>query len=159
MTNTNMPQKSKPKRDPVQTATKIGLAVVFVLGVVLVFMGYRAQVEYSNSGFSSENAYQVIYQLSRDVSRAWQEDLQPEFNKLSESERESLNQITAGLVRDAWENQKKGSGEDVSALISGNEELSYKLLYTAYLVNGPKVSASNRKAITALSGSSAAAGM
>ena len=33
--------------------------------------------------------------------------------------------------------------------------LSNKLLYTAYLVNGPKVSASNRKAITALSGGSA----
>ena len=151
MTHTEMPKKSNQRRDPVQFATKIGLLVVFVLGAALVFMGYRAQVEFNQSGFSSETAYQVINTLSSDVSKAWSEKLQPDLNKLSETDRTALDKVITVLLKDAWEAQKKGAGEEVSALAeSAAEAADYKLLYTAYLVNGPKVNASQRKTITAV---------
>ena len=151
MTHTDMPKNTNQRRDPVQFATKIGLIVVFVLGAVLVFMGYRAQVEFNRSGFSSETAYQVINTLSSDVSNAWSQKLQPDLNKMSETDRTALDGIVAVLLKDAWDTQKKGSGEEVMALAESSAEAAdYKLLYTAYLVNGPKVNASQRKTITAM---------
>ena len=151
MTHTDMPKNTNQLRDPVQFATKIGLIVVFVLGAVLVFMGYRAQVEFNRSGFSSETAYQVINTLSSDVSNAWSQKLQPDLNKMSETDRTALDGIVALLLKDAWDTQKKGSGEEVMALAESSAEAAdYKLLYTAYLVNGPKVNASQRKTITAM---------
>ena len=151
MTHTDMPKNTNQRRDPVQFATKIGLIVVFVLGAVLVFMGYRAQVEFNRSGFSSETAYQVINTLSSDVSDAWSQKLQPDLNKMSETDRTALDGIVAVLLKDAWDTQKKGSGEEVMALAESSAEAAdYKLLYTAYLVNGPKVNASQRKTITAM---------
>ena len=156
MTHTDMPKNTNQRRDPVQFATKIGLIVVFVLGAVLVFMGYRAQVEFNRSGFSSETAYQVINTLSSDVSNAWSQKLQPDLNKMSETDRTALDGIVAVLLKDAWNTQKKGSGEEVMALAESSAEAAdYKLLYTAYLVNGPKVNASQRKTITAMKESEA----
>ncbi len=157
MTHTDMPKNTNQRRDPVQFATKIGLIVVFVLGAVLVFMGYRAQVEFNRSGFSSETAYQVINTLSSDVSNAWSQKLQPDLNKMSETDRTALDGIVAVLLKDAWDTQKKGSGEEAAAALaeSSAEAADYKLLYTAYLVNGPKVNASQRKTFTAMKESEA----
>ena len=151
MTYTEKQKKTNQRQDPVQLATKIGLLVVFLLGAALVFMGYRAQVEFSESGFSSETAYQAINALSQDVSLDWSQKLQPELNKLTEAERAALDDVVMVLLKEAWEAQKKGSGEDGAALAaSAAEAADYKLLFTAYLVNGPKVNASQRKTITAM---------
>ena len=149
MTDTNMPQESKQQRDPVQTATKIGLAVFFVLGAVLLFMGFRTQQEFSRSGFSSEAAYQVIYTLSRDVESAWQKKLKPDLDKLSADERTALDEITLSLAADVRNSLSKDAAPDTSA-DPDNEAQHYKMLYAMYLVSGPKVGVSDRKAVTAL---------
>ena len=144
----------KQPRDPQQTVTKIGLAVVFLIGVALIFLGIRAQQDFAASGFSSESAYQAIYALSKDVSDAWKNKLEPELKSLTEADRAALDGTVMDLLMDFWKNQSK------NAELPGNTTepaMAYKLLYTAYLVSGPKVSAGNRKTILAVpeNGSSA----
>ncbi len=147
MMNKDIPRQTKQQRDPTAMITKIGLAVVFLLGAILIFMGIRAQNDFASSGFSSESAYQAIYALSRDVSDAWQKKLQPELSKLSESDRSALDETVKSLLTDAWKSQSKSKELPEEA---DKPETAYKLLYTVYLLNGPKVGAGNRKSITAI---------
>ena len=144
MTNSNQPHGSQTQRDPVQTFTKIGLAVVFLLGAALIFMGIRAQQEYASSGFSSEGAYQAIYALSKDVSEAWSNEIKPELDQLNADERSVLDETVKNLTADFWKSQDKNA--ELPKEISDSAS-AYKLLYSAYLVSGPKVSTSNRKEI------------
>ena len=140
---------------PSQVITKIILTAVFVLGVILIFMGYRAQVRFTESGFSSESAFRSIYFLSRDTANAWKNRLKPGLERRTEAEQDSLRQIALELLKDSWEGIRKGSGAEAETLAE-DPELTYKLLYTTYLVIGPKVGAGDRKAVTALTGEEAA---
>ncbi len=143
------PRRNILKREPAKLVTRIGLAVIFLLGALMAYMGIRGQNEFSASGFSSERAYQAIYALSGQVSDAWKNSVQPDLNALTEQERALLDSTMADLLRDAWENQNAGAGEEAARLaVEGGErkgEITGKLLYTTYLVNGPKVSTSDRK--------------
>ena len=143
------PRRDILKREPAKLVTRIGLAVIFLLGALMAYMGIRGQNEFSASGFSSERAYQAIYALSGQVSDAWKNSVQPDLNALTEQERALLDSTMADLLRDAWENQNAGAGEEAARLAAeGGErkgEITGKLLYTTYLVNGPKVSTSDRK--------------
>ena len=143
------PRRDILKREPAKLVTRIGLAVIFLLGALMTYMGIRGQNEFSASGFSSERAYQAIYALSGQVSDAWKNSVQPDLNALTEQERALLDSTMADLLRDAWENQNAGAGEEAARLTAeGGErkgEITGKLLYTTYLVNGPKVSTSDRK--------------
>ena len=143
------PRRNILKREPAKLVTRIGLAVIFLLGALMAYMGIRGQNEFSASGFSSERAYQAIYALSGQVSDAWKNSVQPDLNALTEQERALLDSTMADLLRDAWENQNAGAGEEAARLAAeGGErkgEITGKLLYTTYLVNGPKVSTSDRK--------------
>ena len=155
MTNTKALTEERQRR-VTRLVTKTILTAVFILGAVLIFMGYQAHVRFTESGFSSEAAFRAIHSLSRDVSEAWQKKLKPEIDKLPEPDRAALGQITTGLLKEAWENQSKGSGSEAEALAAEDPSLAYKLLYATYLLNGPKVSTANRKAITAVSDEKAA---
>ena len=147
-----MERKTNPQRDPQQTVTKIGLAVVFLIGAALIFMGIRAQHDFASSGFSSESAYQAIYALTRDVSDAWKNKLEPELKQLSETDRSALDGTVRDLLTETWKSQSKSAELPADA---DEPAMAYKLLYTAYLVSGPKVAAGNRKAITAIPDNSA----
>ena len=139
--------RTKQQRDLSAVITKAGLAAVFLFGVILIFMGIRAQKEFAGSGFSSESAYQAIYALGHDVSDAWQKKLQPELAKLPEDRRSALDETVKTLLTEAWKSQSKTAELPPEADTS---EGALKLLYTVYLMNGPKVSAGNRKTITAI---------
>ena len=122
--------------------TKIGLALGFLLGAALVFMGYRGLMAFQASGFTSESAYTVIYHLSEAVSTAWEDRLSPELNRLSESDRDKVDRIARELT-----------AQDADA----PRGAVWKRLYAADLVGGPKVSTAAKKAVTSLSGDAAAA--
>ena len=65
-------RKTNPQRDPQQTVTKIGLAVVFLIGAALIFMGIRAQHNFASSGFSSVSVLKAPirqFMLSRGMFR------------------------------------------------------------------------------------------
>ena len=143
------PGNAGRKKDPSAVLTKTGLAVVFLLGALLVFMGIRGQKEFNESGFSSEKAFQEIHTLSGLVSETWQREIEPDLRLFSDEDRKALHAVTAGLVENTWEKQKAGSGEAAGQL-AGDESTAYRLLYSAYLVNGPKINATNRKVITGI---------
>ena len=140
-------------RDRTPVITKIGLAVVFLLGLLVIFLGYRGIQEYNASGFSSETAYSAIYALAGDVNAAWTRKLSPQREALAAEKRGALDEAAKELLYSAWENQKTGGQQDAEALLSAetDDALLYKLLYTTYLVSGPKVSSGNKKEIAALS--------
>ena len=136
------------------------LLALFLLGAGIIYNGVFAMRRYASSGFSSESAFQAIYHLHRETDRAWSQQLSPQLNELSDQERAAFDALTARLLADTWESQKKGSGAELDSLLAetgGDEcaELSQKLLFAAYLTGGPKVSTANRKAVTALSGDEA----
>ncbi len=146
------PPRAIQRREPATLVTKIGLAVMFLLGAAIVFMGIRGQSEYSASGFSSEKAYQAIYALSGQVSDAWKKGISHDLDAMTDQE--GLENTALVLLKDAWESQKSGAGDEAekTAVSAGDRkrESTYKLLYTTYLMNGPKVSTSNRKELQSI---------
>ena len=154
--STNLPQAKS--RTPL--ITKLGLLLVFLLGLLVIFFGYRGIQEYNASGFSSEAAYHAIYALSGDVDKAWTQKLQPQRGALSADQQAALDEAARHLLYSAWEGQKTGGQTDAEALLAAEKDdtgLLYRLLYTTYLVNGPKVSSGNKKEIAALNAADAAA--
>ena len=89
-------------RDHTPLITKIGLLLVFLLGIGVIVLGYRGIQEYNASGFSSETAYHAIYALSGDVNAAWEKKLQPQMNALSAEKRETLDEAVE-VLRGIWE--------------------------------------------------------
>lgn len=143
------------KRDITPALTKAVLVLMFLFGVGLVFMGWRGMEKYNTSGFSSEAAYRAIHQLQGDTDTVWSHGLEPQMSALSEEDRAALDQTAFELLSAAWENQKKGSTEELNAILAEEDaenrrELLHKLLYATYLVSGPKVSTANKKEITAI---------
>ena len=132
------------------------LALLFLPGTLLIFMGQRGQAQYTASGFSAESAYTAIHDLSRDAEKAWKRRLRPELEKLPPAERTVLADTARAVLSDTWEELKSGAGEEAMEE-AANEEISWKLLYTTFLMAGPKVNAGDRKAVTALSGEESSA--
>ena len=122
--------------------TKLALVLVFGLGCALVFMGWRGQSVYDASGFSSEAAYNAIYALSGEVSDNWEHRLQLELDRLPEADRARADAVAMELVGQLYSDGTHASDA------SGQ---TWRLLYAAYLVNGPKVPAAGKKVITGMS--------
>ena len=156
MKNATAAQKTLPRQSRAPLMTKLGLALIFALGIVIIVMGVQGQRAYDTSGFSAESAYGAIYDLSKDVNAAWENQLRPQLAGLPEGQRTQTDTAVRALVDAAWESAAPGSVQDVEALLAAAPEndrtaLTYKLLSAAYLVNGPKVSTAQKKEIAALS--------
>ena len=136
--------------------TRLGLMLLLALGAAMVFMGIRGQREYAASGFSSESGYQAVYALSGAVSGAWKESMAPEMDDLPEEIRKGAGERIVALLTSAWEGQAEGGGERAGRLTAEDEGSAWRLLYATYLVGGPKISASDRKAVSALNDEDAA---
>ena len=163
MKNVALLQSDIQRRDRAPLITKIALVLLFVLGMGVILMGYTGMQEYGASGFSSEEAYRAVYSLSRETDSAWSKSLQPQIEKLPADQAAAVYDIARQLVTSVWESQKTGAGEDAQALLDSvrndgeRNELAEKMLYAAYLVNGPKVGSANRKEITGIAQGEAAA--
>ena len=156
MKNATAAQKALPGQSRAPLMTKIGLALVFALGIAVIVLGMSGQRVYDTSGFSAESAYSAIYSLGKDVRSTWEQQLQPLLAALPEEQRTQTDAAVRSLVDAAWESAAPGSAKKVEELLSSAPEndraaLAYKLLSAAYLVNGPKVSTAQKKEIAALS--------
>ena len=156
MKNATAAQKALPGQSRAPLITKIGLALVFALGIAVIVLGMSGQRAYDTSGFSAESAYSAIYSLGKDVRSTWDKQLQPRLAALPEEQRTQTDAAVRSLVDAAWESAAPGSAKKVEELLSSAPEndraaLAYKLLSAAYLVNGPKVSTAQKKEIAALS--------
>ena len=127
--------------------TKLTLALVFLLGIALIFQGAAALRENDSAGFSSEAAFEAIYELSKEVDADWNALLKPALSALSDEEAAALNDISAELLRENWSERGAVGTEAFEALDLDNDaETVQKLLYISYAVGGPKLSASVKKA-------------
>ena len=127
--------------------TKLTLALVFLLGIALIFQGAAALSENDSAGFSSEAAFEAIYELSKEVDADWNALLKPALSALSDEEAAALNDISAELLRENWSERGAVGTEAFEALDLDNDaETVQKLLYISYAVGGPKLSASVKKA-------------
>ena len=126
--------------------TKLTLALVFLLGIALIFQGAAALRENDSAGFSSEAAFEAIYELSKEVDADWNALLKPALSALSDEEAAALNDISAELLRENWSERGAVGTEAFEALDLDNDaETVQKLLYISYAVGGPKLSASVKK--------------
>ncbi len=127
--------------------TKLALALVFLLGIALIFQGAAALRENDSAGFSSEAAFEAIYELSKEVDADWNALLKPALSALSDEEAAALNDISAELLRENWSERGAVGTEAFEALdLENDAETVQKLLYISYAVGGPKLSASVKKA-------------
>ena len=144
-----------PGRDVSALITKIAVFLVFLLGTGMVFFGLSGLKTSGESGFSSEAAYQAVYVLSGEVRSDWDDFLSPFLQSLDDGQRQAFDSVAEQLLHSAWEDQKKDSGEELSALLddageNDREALLHRLLYCTYQVNGPKVSTSVKKSLAAV---------
>ena len=162
MKNATAARKTLPRQSRAPLMTKLGLALIFALGIVIIVMGVQGQRAYDTSGFSAESAYGAIYSLGKDVHTTWENQLRPRLASLPDAQRTQTDTAVRALVDAAWESAAPGSVQDVEAILASAPEneraaLIYKLLSAAYLVNGPKVSTAQKKEIAALSDADLAA--
>jgi len=136
--------------------TKAVLLLLFLLGLGVAALGWAGSRAYQRSGFSSDAAYRAIYRLGGETDRIFDRALRPGLDALAPAERERVETLSSALLRAIWEGQKKGGAAELDALLEesggGRGELTQKLLFAAYLVNGPKVSTAGKKAVAALDG-------
>ena len=147
-----LPREIGPRsRTPI--LTKLALALVFLLGLFLVFMGFSGMREYDASGFSAEGSYGAIYALHGNTQAAWRK-LSPSLAELTQEQRAGVDAAAETLLAAAWADQKAGGDAEALALLNdageGRDALRYQLLYATYLVSGPKVSTANKKELAAL---------
>ena len=150
-----MDSKLMDRRDRSSAIAKVALLLVFAIGIGIIFAGASGLRTYEGSGFSSESAFQAIYALSAAVESDWNQEISPHLESFTAEQRAALEEQVYNLLRDAWEGQKKNSGEELDAILeqqeeNRREELIYKLLYITYQTGGPKVSSATKKALAAV---------
>jgi len=155
-------QRGIQQRDRTPTITKIVLTLVLLLGLAVIAAGIMGMRQFAVSGFSAETGYEAVYKLSGDVDRAWKNQLQPQLSAADAGQRAALDEAAYRMLADTWEGQKAGGQADLDAILSQAGETQraeslYKLLYTTYLLNGPKIGASARKEITGVAAGEQAA--
>ena len=136
-------------------AVKLTLLLLLLLGAAIIVLGVMGQRAYDTSGFSAEAAFDAIHDLGRDTDAAWSQKLSPQLSALPPDQQAQVDETARALMLAAWNSQKDGAAGEAEALLNAAPEgerraLTYKLLYAAYLVNGPKVSTAQRKEIAAL---------
>ena len=150
-----MDSKLMDRRDHSSVIAKIALLLVFAIGIGIIITGTSGLRAYEESGFSSESAFQAIYSLSGAVEADWNNEISPLLATLTADQRAELEEKAYTLLRDAWEEQKKNSGEELDTILeqqgeAHREELIHKLLYITYQTGGPKVASSTKKAFAAV---------
>ena len=142
-------------KDRTALIARITLLLVFALGIGIIFLGTAGLRSYEESGFSSEAAYQAIYSLSGAVEGDWKQTVSPLISSMPDEQQAALEQTAHALLTDTWEKQKSGAGAELESFLAEKEESSrtallHKLLYISYQVGGPKVSSSQKKALSAV---------
>ena len=126
-------------------AVKACLALLFLLGAVMAFLGFRGKAVFEESGFSAENSFYSVWQLSRDADRVWEDGISPALGSLSGEERDAAERAAASAL----------SAEAGAEAPTGGPEHDWKYLFIAYQFGGPKLSSAERKRISAPQGEQA----
>ena len=126
------------------TILKIVLAAFFLAGIAMIVMGVQGMRTFNTSGYDTENAYEAIRALGKEAGRSYRADIAGELAAF-EGDREALDGAVRALLADAWGMDEARLGE---ALGDDAGDL-YPLVAMTYAVEGPKVTSSIKKSITA----------
>ena len=118
-----------------KAGTAIALLALFALGVLMVLGGVQALRNTAGSGFGSESAFEAIYALGQQTGADWTGLISPALEAESEPRRAALDKTAERLL--AREAGMEG------------EQPLWRLLYTLYKVDGPKIGAGTRKQLLA----------
>ena len=80
------------------SAVKACLAVLFLLGAVMTFLGFRGKAVFDGSGFSTENSFYSVWQLSRDTDSVWKDCISPALESLSAEERDAAERAAGDAL-------------------------------------------------------------
>ena len=138
-------QNDIQKRDMTPLRTKIALLLVFILGLGLIAAGLAGMNTYSASGYDSEAAFSAIYQLSGALNEDWKVQLQPILAAQSSEDRAALDEKAKALLFASWDSLT----DDADKTVTSGDQI-WRLLYTTYSVNGPKVTSAIKKAVAAV---------
>ena len=118
-----------------KAGTVIALLALFALGILMVLGGIQALRNTAGSGFGSESAFEAIYALGQQTGADWTGLISPALEAESEPRRAALDKTAERLL--AREAGMEG------------EQPLWRLLYTLYKVDGPKIGAGTRKQLLA----------
>ena len=136
-------EKQKPLGGKPRTAATVtALALLFVLGIGLILGGIHGLQSAGGSGFGSESAFEAVYQLGQQTDADWRGLVEPALGAESAERRAALDETAARLA-----------GTEAGAVPADE---TWRRLYIAYRVNGPKIGAGTRKQLLAEIGESPA---
>ena len=125
---------------------RVILAVLLLLGVGLILGGRWGDRQFSEAGFTQENAFSVIYQLSDEAEQLYRHGILPALTD-SGADSGPLEAAGASLLSGLWQD----AGQAEAALQGANSARKMKLLAVTFAVSGPTVKATQRKQLAALS--------
>ena len=150
------PEQLRPDRKP--RAVRIGLLLVFLAGAALMLAVFLL---WGGSPMVSlpEESYGTMRNLSADVNALITGGVDPVTADWPEDDRAALRAAAEALLRENWAGVAPSGGELAEAALRSAQDdgTVYRLLCTTWLLNGPKIPVSQRKAITALDGEQARA--
>ncbi len=143
------PERLRPDRKP--RAVRIGLLLVFLAGAALVL---TCLLFPGSSLLSSlpEGSYRTMRKLTANVKSLVAQGVDPVLADWPEEDRAALRGAAEALVRENWAGVAASGGDMAEDALKSAEDdgTVYRLLCTTWLFNGPKISAGQRKKITAL---------
>ena len=126
------------------------LMLLMVLGIGLVLGGLWGNRQYTDAGFTQENAFSVIQNLSDEAGRLYRDGLIPAL-AASGADSGPLEAASVSLLPGVWKDEERL----LSALdgLTGEalKERQLRLLEVTLAVSGPSVKATQRRALAALS--------
>ncbi len=146
-------QRELQARNPGEMRSKLVLLVVFLLGAALVWAGIWGVDQVEASGFDQESAYGILYELSPEMDKVYEEDILPYLNKLDPQTREAFRARARELLIANWsgetENDCTALVDNILASAADKEATQMKLLAISYAMAGPKVTAKEKKVLAA----------
>ncbi|MCI5957548.1 MAG: iron ABC transporter permease [Clostridiales bacterium] len=148
----------KGQRDLEPVFVKTVLAVLFALGLLMIFAGVRGISAFNASGYDAEAGFSYVYQMKGELDKHYQNDLAPVLDSLEAQEQAAVSAKLDEMLLAYWTDTR---GDEAAARAeldafraslpqSGQEACTLKLFDAAFAVDGPKVSSKLKKQLAAL---------
>ena len=166
MKNLAQPQPQlNGQRDLGPVFVKTVLAVLFALGLLMIFAGVRGISAFNASGYDAEAGFSYVYQLKGELDKHYQNDLAPALQSLEAQERAAVSAKLDEMLLAYWADirgDEAAARQELDAFRaslpqSDQAASTLKLFDAAFAVDGPKVSSKLKKQLAALDAAERAA--
>lgn len=103
MKNLAQPQPQlKGQRDLEPVFVKTVLAVLFALGLLMIFAGVRGISAFNASGYDAEAGFSYVYQMKGELDKHYQNDLAPVLDSLEAQEQAAVSAKLDEMLLAFW---------------------------------------------------------